>query len=225
MRPITLVERGYGSADLLNGLARLHPPDDAQERGAAHHPFVRKPWNNERLGRPDFIALGSDPVRREIRNHAHDGVRDAVQRDAAAEYVRVAVHALPPEFFRDQSNVGAFLFLREKNAAANWGHAKHVEPVRRYFEDCDLDWITQAGEGAADSILRRQAVEDGLPVAIIHVARRRDRKLRDPLLLRVREDMDEPIGFAERQPAQEEIVDQAEDCCVQPDPEREGDHR
>ena len=88
-----------------------------------------------------------------------------------------------------------------------------------------LDRIAQSGQGKRRSVLRREPREDRLPVAIMHEPRHGEWKVDDLATLVSGGDVHDPRRLLERQPAQEQIVDQAEDRRVQPDPEREGDHR
>ena len=61
LRAITLLQRRQRGPRLFDRQAGLQSPDRAQKTGAPHHPLVREAGNNERLRRPDFVAVRSDP--------------------------------------------------------------------------------------------------------------------------------------------------------------------
>jgi len=124
---------------------------------------------------------------------------------------------------RDHSDIGAFLFLRQKCAAANRAQAEHIEPIRCRLEDRNLKRIAESGHRRGDTILTSKAVEDGLPIAEMHETRCGNREI-NSLLFEVRKDVKHARRFSKRQPAQEKIVDQTEDGSVQPNPEREREY-
>src|SRR6476619_4269007 len=179
---------------------------------------MRKTRDDERLGRPD-IGVRSGPRDRQLRYHPNNRVRDAVQYKRASDHVWIAAQSPFPKTIRDHSDIGAFLFLRQKCAAPNRVQAEHIEPIRCRFEDRNLKRIAKSGHGGGDAILTSKSVEDGLPIAEMHETGGGKREI-DRLLLEMREDVEQAHRLLEGQSAQEEIIDQTEDSGVQPDPER-----
>src|SRR5438046_6801775 len=125
---------------------------------------MRKTRDDERLGGPD-IGVRSGPRDRELRYHPNNRVRDAVECQRAPDHVWIAAQSPFPKTIRDHSDIGAFLFLRQKCAAANRAQAEHVEPIRCRLEDRNLKRIAKSGHRRRDTILTSKSVKDGLPIA------------------------------------------------------------
>src|SRR5437868_9167191 len=174
---------------------------------------MRKTLDDERLGRPD-IGVRSGPRDRQFRYYPNNRVRDAVEYKRASDHVWIAAQSPFPKSIRDHSDIGAFLFLRQKCAAPNRAQAEHIEPIRCRLEDRNLKRIAKSGHRSGDTILTRKSVEDGLPIAEVHETRCGNREI-NSLLFEVRKDVKHARRFSKRQPAQEKIVDQTEDGSVQ----------
>src|ERR1700736_1969621 len=86
-----------------------------------------------------------------------------------------------------------------------------------------MNRIAEPGQGRSRNVFATKLVEDGLPFTKMLKTRRRNRQLEQVTLARIRIHVHQALGFLERQGAQEEIVDQAEDGSVQADPEGERD--
>ena len=86
-----------------------------------------------------------------------------------------------------------------------------------------LHRIAEPGQGEVVPVSAAKPSKIRLPIAVMHEARRGERVIEGFAALRLREEMHDARRFLEGQAAQEEIVDQAEDRGVQPDPERERD--
>src|SRR4029077_19817139 len=184
---------------------------------------MRKTRDDERLGRPD-IGVRSGPRDRQLRYHPNNRVRDAVEYERASDHVRIAAQSPFPKTIRDHSDIGAFLFLRQKCAAPNRAQAEHFEPIRCRLEDRNLKRIAKSGHRSGDTILTRKSVENGLPIAEMHETRGGEWEI-DRLLLETREDVEQARWLLEWKTAQEKIVDQTEDSGVQPNSERQRQHR
>ena len=102
----------------------------------------------------------------------------AVERDAAADYIRIAAEPFLPEIFRDHRHIGALFFFRQKIAAENRTHAEHVEIVRRHSPAEDLDGVAQTRQREGKDILGSEAVEERLSIAVMLKARRGDARYR-----------------------------------------------
>src|SRR5437588_8022827 len=183
---------------------------------------MRKTRDDERLGRPD-IRVRSGPRDRQLWYHPNNRVRDTVECERAPDHVWIAAQSSFPKTIRDHSDIGAFLFLRQKCAAANRAQSEHIEPIRCRLEDRNLKRIAQFGHRGGDTILTSKSVEDGLSIAEMHETGGGKREI-DRLLLEMRENVQQARRLLEGQSAQEEIIDQTEDSGVQPDPEREREH-
>src|SRR5436190_15475910 len=183
---------------------------------------MRKTRDDEWLGRPD-IGVRSGPRDRELRYHPNNRVRDAVKCERAPDHVWIATQSCFPKTIRDHSDIGAFLFLRQKCAAANRAQAEHIEPIRCRLEDRNLKRIAKSGHRGGDTVLTSKSVEDDLPIAEMHETGCGEWEI-DRLLLEMREDVQQAGWLLEGQPAQEQIIDQTKDGGVQPDPERECEH-
>ena len=152
-------------------------------------------------------------------------MRRAIERDRASDHIRIAAEAFPPEIFRDQRDIGAFLFVRQKVAAENWANAKHIEVIRRCAKGEQLDRIAQAGECHRRAVIGREPGEHRLSLAPLHEARARDSDLGEATVLGIAVDVHYSLRLMEWQRAQEKVVDQTEDRSVQPDPERQRNDR
>ena len=75
----------------------------------------------------------------------------AVERERASDHIRIAAEPRFPEMFRDHRDIGAFLFLRQKCAAADRAQAEHIEIIRRRLEDRNLERIAQSGHASRRS--------------------------------------------------------------------------
>ena len=135
-------------------------------------------------------------------------MRDAVECERAPDHVWIAAQSRFPKTLRDHRDIGAFLFLRQKCAAANRAQAEHIELIRCRLEDRNLKRIAKSGHRGGDSILTGESVEDGLAIAEMHEARRGEREI-DRLLLETREDVEQARRLLEGQAAQEQIIDQS----------------
>src|SRR6476660_6725048 len=180
---------------------------------------MRKTRDNERLGRPD-IGVRSGPRDRQLRYHPNNRVRDAVEYKCASDHVWIAAQSPFPKTIRDHSDIGAFLFLRQKCAAPNRAQAEHIEPIRCRLEDRNLKRIAKFGHGGGAAILTGKSVEDGLPIAEMHETRCGEWEI-DRLLLETRENVEQARWLLEGQAAEEQIIGQSKDGGVQPDPERQ----
>src|SRR5438876_1354375 len=179
---------------------------------------MRKTRDDERLGRPD-IGVRSGPRDRQLWYHPNNRVRDAVECERAPDRVWIAAQSHFPKTIRHHSDIGAFLFLRQKCAAANRAQAEHIKPIRCRLEDRNLKRIAKSRHRGGDTILTSKSVENGLPIAEMHETRCGKWEI-DRLLLETREDVEQARRLPEGQSAQEQIIDQTEDGGVQPDPER-----
>src|SRR5439155_1378327 len=79
-----------------------------------------------------------DPRERQVRPNADNRVWHTVQRNAAADYIRVAAEAFAPEVLRHHRHIRGFFFLRQKVAPADRSDAEHIEVVRRHLPAEDL---------------------------------------------------------------------------------------
>src|SRR6476660_9643982 len=183
---------------------------------------MRKTRDNERLGRPD-IGVRSGPRDRQLRYHPNNRVRDAVEYERASDHVWIAAQSPFPKTIRDHSDIGAFLFLRQKCAAPNRAQAEHIKPIRCRLEDRNLKRIAKSGHGGGAAILTSKSVENGLPIAEMHETGGGKREI-DRLLFETAEDVEQARWLLEGQAAQEQIIDQSKDSGVQPDPERESEN-
>src|SRR4026208_2132871 len=183
---------------------------------------MRKARNDERLGRPD-IGVRSGPRDRQLGYHPNNRVRDAVEYERASDHVWIAAQSPFPKTIRDHSDIGAFLFLRQKCAAPNRAQAEHIEPIRCRLEDRNLKRIAKSAHRGGDTILTSKSVENGLPIAEMHETRCGQWEI-DRVLLETGKDVEQPRWLLEGQAAQEQIIDQSKDGGVQPDPERERKH-
>ena len=121
-------------------------------------------------------------------DHADDRVRYAIERKRAPDHVRIAPEPRFPKAFRDHRDIGAFLFLWQKRAAAHRAQTEDIKVIRGRLEKRNLKRVTQSGHRRGQSILTGESVEDGLAVAEMHVARRGEREV-DGLFFEVREDV------------------------------------
>src|SRR5438132_7889923 len=131
---------------------------------------MRKTRDDERLGRPD-IGVRSGPRDRQLRYHPNNRVRDAVEYKRASDHVWIAAQSPFPKTIRDHSDIGAFLFLRQKCAAANRAQAEHIEPVRCRLEDRNLKRIAKPGHRGSDTVLTSKYLVDDLTIAEMHETR------------------------------------------------------
>ena len=134
-------------------------------------------------------------------------MREPVQRDAAADHIRIAAQAFLPECLRHHRHIGGSFFLRQKVAPADRSDAEHIEVVRRHLPAEDLHRIAEPGERECGDIFRAEVVEDRLALAIMFKPRDRDRELEQVALARVRIHVHEPLRLLERESAQEQVVD------------------
>src|SRR2546430_12157699 len=126
---------------------------------------MRKTRDDERLGRPD-IGVRSGPRDWELRYHPNNRVRDAVKCERAPDHVWIAAQSCFPKTIRDHSDIGAFLFLRQKCPAANRAEAEHIEPIRCRLEDRNLKRIAKSGHRGGDTLLTGKSVQVGLPDSV-----------------------------------------------------------
>src|SRR5436190_22539267 len=183
---------------------------------------MRKTRDDEWLGRPD-IGVRSGPRDRELRYHPNNRVRDAVKCERAPDHVWIATQSCFPKAIRDHSDIGAFLFLRQKCAAANRAQAEHIEPIRCRLEDRNLKRIAKSRHRGGDTILTSKSVENGLPIAEMRETRCGKWEI-DRLFLEMREDVQQAGWLMEGQAAEEQIIDQTKDGSVQHEPQRERQH-
>jgi len=126
-------------------------------------------------------------------------VRDAVEYERASDHVWIAAQSSFPKTIRDHSDIGAFLFLRQKCAAPNRAQAKHIEPIRCRLEDRNLKRIAKSGHRSGDTILTSKSVENGLPVAEMYETRCGEWEI-DRLLFEMREDVQQARWLLEGSP-------------------------
>ena len=148
-------------------------------------------------------------------------MRHAVERDASANHIRIAAEPRPPEALGDDGDVGALFFLRQKVAAANRPDAEQIEIVPGQPAAEDLHRVAEAGQSERGEILGGEIAEDGLRVAVMHEAWRRQRNLVEVALFRVGVHVHNPVRLSVGETAQEQIVDQAEDGAVEADADRQ----
>src|SRR5437016_3077319 len=184
---------------------------------------MRKTRDDERLGGPD-IGVRSGPRDRQLRYHPNNRVRDAVDYERASDHVWIAAQPPFPKTIRDHSDIGAFLFLRQKCAAPNSAQAEHIKPIRCRLEDRNLKRIAKSSHRGGDTIFTSKSVENGLPIAEMHETRCGEREI-DRLFLETREDVQQARWLLEGQAAQEQIIDQSKDGSVQPNPQRQRNQR
>ena len=109
---------------------------------------------------------------------------------------------------RNHRHIGAFLFTSEEIAPADWANAEHVEVVGRYFEDRQLHRIAQAGERGRESVLRGEAGENALTIAIEQEARRAEGQvdLVTQASLIAGQNVHDALRLGKRQAAQKQVV-------------------
>ncbi len=132
---------------------------------------------------------------------------------------------LRQKFFVIKRYIGTFFFLRQKISAEDRTHAQEHRSNSRSSAAEDLDRIAQPGQSKGSEIFGGETVENFLAVAIMLIARRRQREIHQIARLVAAEEVNNTRRFLEGQTAQKKIVDQTEDRGVQPDPERERDDR
>ena len=224
MRAVTLLERRQGGAHLLHRDSRLHSANCPQKPGPPHHPFVRESRKLKWFRRPNFRdRIRLQTMHWHVRQDANDGVRHSIERDAASDYVRIAAESLLPKAFCDHRDIRAFLFIRPKIPTQYWPDAEHIEIVRSYSAPENLNRIADSSQCEAKSVLGGETVKKCLSFTVMLIARRGDRDIDKIARLVASEHVHDTRRFLEREPAQEKIVDQAEDRGVQPDPERQCD--
>src|ERR1700757_2857565 len=84
-----------------------------------------------------------------------------------------------------------------------------------------MDRVPEPREGKSRNIFAAKSIKHCLAVAIMLKTRRGDRELEQFTLARIGIHVHQALGLLERQTAQKEIVDQAENGSVQTNPERE----
>ena len=150
-----MVERWQRCFHLLQRDVRLNPADYAQKARAAHHSFIREPGNLERLCGPDLRnRVRAEPGCRHVRQHAYNRMRRAIERDAAADHVRIAAEALLPKILRHHGDVSALFFLWQEVASENRTRAEHFKIIRRQPTPEDLHRIADTGQCKQKEILR-----------------------------------------------------------------------
>ena len=85
-----------------------------------------------------------------------DRVRHAIECQRAPDHVRIAAEPRFPKAFRDHRDIGAFLFLGQKRAAANRAQTEDIEVIRGCLENRNLKRITQSRHRRGQSILTRR---------------------------------------------------------------------
>src|SRR4051812_9384230 len=119
-----MVERRKRSSHLFDRHTRFRPGDHPKKSGAAHKTLMRKTGKHERLRRPNLRRRRRPkPGCGLVRQNANDRMRYAVERDAAADDIRIAAQPFAPEILGDKGDVCALLFVRQKIASADWMHA------------------------------------------------------------------------------------------------------
>ncbi len=175
----------------------------------------------KRFRRPNFgDRVCTKPGCGHVWQNANDGVRRPIEGDASTDHVWIAAHSFLPEIFRDQCDVGAFLFFRQKIAAKNWANAQQIEIVGGQSAAKNLDRVAKSGQRErrrilSGGILGGETVKKRLTVAIKLVARRRYSDIRQIARLVAVVEVNNARWFLERQPAQKQIVDQTKDRGVQ----------
>ena len=169
-----MVKRRQRCFYLLDCNVRLEPADHAQKACAAHHSFIGEAGNLERLCRPDLRDwVRPEPGCRHVRQDADNGVRGSIERNAAADHIRVATQVFLPKIFRHDGDVGALLLLRQEVASQNRAHAEHIKIVRGHAPAEDLHRVPDACEGEEKETLPRETVEQRLTIPKMLITRRR----------------------------------------------------
>src|SRR5947199_10872137 len=188
---------------------------------------MTEPGKLKRFRRPNFgRRVRGKPGRRHIWQNADDRVRCSIEREASPNHVRVPTAAFLLEIFCHQCDVGAFLFFWQKIAAKNWANTQHIEIVGGYSPAKNLDRIAKSGQRErrrilGGGILGGETVKNRLTVTIKLVARRRYSDVHQIARLVAIVEVENARWLLEWQTAQKQIVDQAKDCSVQPNAERE----
>ena len=133
-------------------------------------------------------------------------MRHSIERDAATNYVRIATHPFLPKILRDECDICALLFLGKKIPAKNWTYAKHVKVVGSQSSTEDLHGITETSQCEGKEILPGQTLANGLAIAKMFVARRRNRQIYEVARFVSAEKVHDARRFLEGQTAQKEIV-------------------
>jgi len=182
-----------------------------------------KTGNDEWFRHPDIVPIRPDPLHRHVGNNADDGVRHAIERNAAPNDIGPSAEAALPEMFRNDRHVGTFFFVRQKSPATNRLDAEDIEVVCRHAKSPELHRKSQPGESRGRGVVSREAVKDRLALAIELETRPGDRPLERFGRFRPGIKSHKATGVFEGKTAQKQVVDQAEDRGVEPYPEHEGD--
>ena len=180
----------------------LQPRDASQVTVAPVGEIV----GGELKGSPDVGAAGGKP---EVgRHHAHDDVRRVVEEELAAEDVRVAAEAPPPETVGDHDRfLGAGPAVRlGQDPAERRPDTKDLEEVGRRQGAVEPLRIALAGQihgsvGVGGHALERAA--RALPVAVVG-----GRELRPPVAVEdvVLPEVDESVPLGKRERADEHVI-------------------
>ena len=152
-------------------------------------------------------------------------MRHAIQSDAAPDHVWITGHALSPEIFRHHRDIGGFFFLRQKVPTTNRTHTERIEVIWRDPAAEDLHRIAQAGQREGELIFRAESVKNRLALPVMLKTRRRNREFEKISLPGVGIHANDTGWLFEWQTAQKKIINQAEDCRVQPDAESKRGNR
>ena len=106
--------------------------------------------------------------------------------------------------FADDSDVGAFLFVRQEEPAADWAHSQEIKIIGGYDSAVQLHRRAHAGQDEAHPTIRGQTCEDILCVSIMPEPRNRSGQLLHIALLRLAVDADELIRFREGEPGRKD---------------------
>ena len=212
---------GFG-ARLLDADAGVQASGDAQIPDAALPQFGRQPAQLDR-----HWQEGLDPAdvrRRQVVHDADHRVRPGVERERAADGVRIRQQPVHPELTSDDDDGDAILFAAQKRAARDRRHAQDVEVVvgddrgddvlRLITDTCHRDRQTAVGGERDRAALRAPQV-----LELRH-------RCGQPLLTavsRLAPKPDQRVGVRVGQPAHEQAVDQREDRRVRADAERQRD--
>ena len=133
-------------------------------------------------------------------------MRGPIERNAAADHVRISAKAFLPKILRHDGDVGALLLLRQKVASQNRAHAEHIKIARGHTPAEDLHRVPETREREEKEILPRETVKQRLAIAKMLITRRRHPDVDEITRFITLEQMDNSRGFFKRKPAQKQIV-------------------
>ncbi len=160
----------------------------------------------------------------EGQNTDHGAIH-GVEGQAPAEDVRVGCEALFPKAVAQHHRTDSALavFFRQKPAAQEWGYAESGEDARRHVLTRHLLGFAASGEveviAAVDAHIG-EGTASAAPIEVIRIGDRGLAELRCGL-----EDIQQLVGIGIRKRPQQYAVYHAENGCIRPDAERQGQHR